>query len=108
MATKTKRKPPALTPELLYLLLGDPSDFEAATAGVRAADLAEALVKLSPDAGAKVIAALPFDMAVQVLDEPELALRRCDIIQHVPQASVAPLIDAMSSDQQADLFRELP
>jgi magnesium transporter len=104
----TERAPARLTPELLYLLLADPADFEAAIAGARAADLAEALVHLTPDAGAKVIAALPFDFAVQVFDEPELAHRRCELIQHVPAESVGPLIDAMSSDQQADLFRELP
>ncbi|MDB4874839.1 MAG: mgtE [Gemmatimonadetes bacterium] len=97
-----------LTPELLYLLLGDPADFEAAIAGARAADLAEALVQLAPEAGGKVIAALPFDMAVQVLDEPELAHRRVDFIEHVPKAALGALVDAMSSDQQADLFRELP
>src|SRR5476651_2414205 len=104
----TDRTPPRLTPELLYLLLGDPVDFNAAIAGARAADLAECLVELAPDAGAKVIAALPFELAVSVLDEPELAHRRVDVIQHMPEESVGPLIDAMSADQQADLFRELP
>jgi magnesium transporter len=109
MPTSTVERAPArLTPELLYLLLGDPSDFQAAIAGARAADIAEALVQLSPDAGARVIAALPFDFAVQVFDEPELAHFRCEIIQHVPADAIGPLIDAMSSDQQADLFRELP
>ena len=54
------------------------------------------------------MAALPFDLAVEVFDEPELADYRCDVIQHMPIADVGPLIDAMSADQQADLFRELP
>jgi magnesium transporter len=108
MPSIMERAPARLTPELLYLLLGDPADFEAAIAGARAADLAEALVELAPDAGAKILAALPFDLAVQVFDEPELARSRCAIIQHVAADSVGPLIDAMSSDQQADLFRELP
>ncbi len=97
-----------LTPELLYLLVDDPADFQAAVAGARAADIAEALVQLSPETGARVIAALPFDFAVQVFDEPELARYRCEIIRHVPANAVGALIDAMSSDQQADLFRELP
>jgi magnesium transporter len=96
------------TPELLYLLHGDPADLAAALADLRAADIAEELRHLPPAAGAKVMAALPFDLAVQVFDEPELAERRCAIIQHMDDASVGPLIDAMASDQQADLFRELP
>lgn len=100
-----KERPSA---ELLYLLHGDPAELEAAIAGMRAADLAEALRELSAEAGAKVIAALPFDLAVAILDEPELSHRRCDIVQRMPENVAGQLIDAMSSDQQADLFRELP
>ena len=56
--------PPELrTPELLYLLHGDPQELAAALAGARAADVAEALRDLPPEAGAKVLAALPFDLA---------------------------------------------
>ena len=96
------------TPELLYLLHGDPSELAEALAGMRPADIADALRELQPDAAAKVMAALPFDLAVQVFDEPELEHFRCDIVMRIDQASVGPLIDAMSADQQADLFREVP
>jgi magnesium transporter len=54
------------------------------------------------------MAALPFDLAVQVFDEPELTRHRCDIIQLIEPRKVGPLIEAMSADQQADLFREVP
>ena len=94
-------------PELLYLLHGDPIDLAEALATMRAADVAEALRDLPPDAAAKVMAALPFDLAVQVFDEPELEGHRVGIIQQMGEKAAAPLIDAMSSDQQADLFREL-
>jgi magnesium transporter len=96
------------TPELLYLLHGDPSELAEALAGMRPADIADALRALQPDAAAKVMAALPFDLAVQVFDEPELEHYRCDIIMRIDEASVGPLIDAMSADQQADLLREVP
>ena len=96
------------TPELLYLLHGDPSELAEALAGMRAADIADALRELQPDAAAKVMAALPFDLAVQVFDEPELEHYRCDIVMRIDERSVGPLIDAMSADQQADLFREIP
>lgn len=95
-------------PELLYLLHGDPTDLAEALAGMRAADVADALRELRPEAASKVMAALPFDLAVQVFDEPELEGHRCEIIQQMGENVAAPLIDAMSSDQQADLFRELP
>jgi magnesium transporter len=95
-------------PELLYLLHHDPGDLAEALVGMRAADVADALRDLPPEAAAKVMAALPFDLAVQVFDEPELAYQRAEIIRHMDEKQAVQLIDAMSSDQQADLFRELP
>ena len=100
--------PPTNLPELLYLLHGDPTELAEALVGVRAADVAEALRDLPPDAAAKVMAALPFDLSVQVFDEPELTHHRCEIVAHMSEEGAATLIDAMSADQQADLFRELP
>jgi magnesium transporter len=95
-------------PELLYLLHGDPADLQEALEGLRAADIAEALRDLPPDGAAKLMAALPFDLAVRVFDEPELTHHRADIVRRMGEVTAAPLIDAMSADQQADLFRELP
>ena len=102
----TERVP--TTPELLYLLHGDPADLAEMLAGMRAADIAEALRDLRPDAAARVVENLPFDVAVPVFDEPELTYQRADIILQMGEARAAPLIDAMSADQQAKLFRELP
>lgn len=106
MAPDTQRTA-STVPELLYLLHSDPAELTEALAGIRAADVAEALRDLPPDAAAKVMAALPFDLAVQVFDEPELTHHRADIVRRMGERAAAPLIDAMSSDQQADLFREL-
>lgn len=97
--------PPA--PELLYLLHGDPTDLSEALAGMRAADVADALRELGPDAGSKVMAALPFDLAVQVFDEPDLDRHRAAIVRRMAKDSATALIEAMSADQRADLFREL-
>jgi magnesium transporter len=95
------------TPELLYLLHGDPADLAQAARSFRAADIAEALTQLPPDSSAKVLDALPFDLTVQIFDEPELAHRRADIASRMDEDAVSQLIEAMSADQQADLFREL-
>jgi len=95
MSTSAVPSPPNSTPELLYLLHGDPADLADALSGMRAADIAEALRQLKPDAAAKVLAALPFDLAVQVFDEPELVHDRCAIIQHMDERSIGPLVDAM-------------
>lgn len=94
--------------QLLYLVHSDPEELQEALGELRAPDIAEALRELPPEAAAKVMAALPFDLTVQVFDEPELNRHRCEIIQHIDPTRVGPLIEAMSSDQQADLFREVP
>ncbi len=96
----------AHSPELLYLLSGDPAELAETLSAMRPADVAEALSRLHPDAAAQLIKALPFDLVVQVFDEPELEGRK-EIFEKIDAASAAPLLEAMSADQQADLFREL-
>jgi magnesium transporter len=108
MTTPVLPDRPRTAPELLYLLHGDPAELAEALAGMRSADIAEALRDLHPEAAATVMASLPFDVAVSVFDEPELTSYRADIIQRMGEVRAAPLIDAMSGDQQAELFRELP
>jgi magnesium transporter len=93
--------------ELLYLLHGDPAELSDALSGLRPADVADALRHLPPEAAARLMAVLPFDLAVPAFDEPELTHHRADIIRRMGESNAAPLIDAMSADQQADLFREL-
>ena len=99
---------PETVAQLLYLVHDDPEELQQALGELRPPDIAEALRELPPEAAAKVMAALPFELAVQVFDEPELTRHRCAIIQHIDPARVGPLIEAMSADQQADLFREVP
>ena len=57
---------------------------------LRGPDIAEALRELPPDAAAKVMASLPFDLAVAVFDEPELTGHRCAIIQRIEPRKVGP------------------
>src|SRR5437867_1360356 len=94
--------------QLLYLVHTDPEELQEALGELRAPDIAEALRELPPEAAAKVMASLPFDLAVRVFDEPELTRHRSAIIQRMEPRKVGPLIEAMSADQQADLFREVP
>ena len=94
--------------QLLYLVHTDPEELQEALGELRPADIAEALRELPPEAAAKVMVSLPFDLTVQVFDDPELMGHRCAIIQRIDQTKVGPLIEAMSADQQADLFREVP
>ena len=95
------------TPELLYLLSGDPVELSAVLADMQPPDVAQALRDLEPAAAARLLAALPFDLAVQIFDEPELVQHRAAIVAMMPDRDAADLVDAMSADQQADLFREL-
>jgi magnesium transporter len=96
----------APTPELLYLLSGDEDDFLEASRNMQPADIAEALSHLPPEGAAQVVRALPFHLAVQVFDEPELE-DRAGIVTHLPNEVLGPIITAMSSDQQVGLIREL-
>ncbi|MBA3645943.1 MAG: magnesium transporter [Gemmatimonadaceae bacterium] len=95
-------------PELLYLLHGDAEELNEAVSQMRAEDIAVALRDLPPDASAKLMTALPFNLAVKVFDEPELSHSRCEIVSRMDETKAGNLIDAMSADQQADLFREIP
>jgi magnesium transporter len=96
-----------VAPELLYLLAGDPAEFAEVVAGMQPADVAEALKALAPEGAARVLAALPFDVAVLVLDEPELE-NRLEIMRALDVPTCGRLLAAMSADQQAELFREMP
>lgn len=96
----------AATPEL-STLSSDPSAFAEAAARMRAADVAAALADLDPPAAGRILAALPFDVAVQTLDDPGLN-DRASIIGSLDTGTAASLLDAMSADQQAALFRDLP
>lgn len=98
--------PPELTPELLYLLSADEDDFAAAIADLRAVDIAEPLNHLPVEAAARVVAALPFELTVQLFDEPELE-RRGEIFEELQIPLAAPLVDRLSADQQVELYREL-
>jgi magnesium transporter len=94
------------SPELLYLLAGDEEDLLAACQDLRPADVAEALNQLPVEAAARVVTALPFDLAVQLLNEPELD-RRGDIFELLDEQRAIPLVEAISPDQQVELFRAL-
>lgn len=95
------------TPEMLHLLVGDPDELSEFLATMRAADVADAINVLPHEAGARVLTALPFDLAVQVFDQPELE-HKGQIFAHLKDDVAAPLIEAMSADEQADLFRQVP
>jgi magnesium transporter len=94
------------TPELLYLLAGDPAELAETLAGMRSADIAEALRALAPDAAGRVLTMMPFDQAVQVLDEPELE-DRSDILRGLTPEASSLFLEAMSADQRAEVFRDL-
>jgi magnesium transporter len=92
--------------EFLYLLAADADDFIAACADLLPADIAEALNDLPTEGASKVLAALPFHLAVQVLNEPSLEARG-ELIERLPDDFTIPLIQALSADQQVRLFRDL-
>jgi magnesium transporter len=95
--------PPA---EVLYLLAGDSDDFISTCADMLPADIADALNELPREGAAKVVAALPFHVAVDVFDEPSLEARD-ELVELLADEKAIPLIQAMSADQQVRLMRDL-
>ena len=85
---------PELTPELLQLLAGDPDDLIAVCLAHQPADVAVALRELPGSTAAAIIASLPFEYAVEVLDKPELEHHRYEVIRGLDLARAAPLIEA--------------
>jgi magnesium transporter len=74
---------------------------------MQAAEVAEALNELPPEAAGRELARLPFARAVQALQVPALE-HRSAIVQELEPETAGPLIAAMSAQEQADLWRELP
>jgi magnesium transporter len=101
--------PPLTAPaELSRLATLSPAELSGLAARAQTADLADAIAGLPPADAARVLTALPFNTMVQTFDEPELGPVRSDIVMHIEPALAARLISAMSGDEGADLFRELP
>jgi magnesium transporter len=70
------------------------------------ADVAEALNAIDHAAAARVLAALPFDLAVRAVNQPELD-HRAHIFEHLPTDKAVALMTAMSADQRTEVFRGL-
>jgi magnesium transporter len=104
MATSVLANAP--TAKSLYEASRHPQELARIVDPLRAADIAELVNKLKPEQTARVLANLPFDTAVDVLNEPELD-RRHEIVQHMNRGVAGALIAAMAPDERADLMREL-
>jgi magnesium transporter len=91
----------------LYAASSNPQELERLVAPLRGADVAALVNELPPDRAARVLANLPFDVAVDVLNEPELD-RRQAIVKKIDKGVASALIAAMAPDRRADLLRDLP
>jgi magnesium transporter len=86
--------------------LQSPSDLALRLANERAADIVEALNQVDAETAAAVLLHLPADRAVEVLDQPGFN-DAPQIVERLPVDQAVPLLRAMSSDQLADVFRQL-
>lgn len=74
--------------------------------GEHAADIVETLNKLPPPDAADVVRLLPREVAIEILDKPELDFG-AEIIEALPRHVAAPLLAGMSADVAADIVRQL-
>jgi magnesium transporter len=72
----------------------------------RAPDIVEALNARPPEAAAAILQHLPFEKAVEVLDQPGLD-NVCELIAAFPVATAIAMLGAVAADRAADIFREL-
>jgi magnesium transporter len=84
----------------------DPVLLAAALRPQQVADVVQLLNDQSPVIVSQVVGHLPFDLAVEVLDHPELEAPAA-LIQALPFEQASKFISAMSADRAVELFRHL-
>lgn len=84
----------------------DPAVIAAQLADEHPADIVEKLNDEIPQVAAAVLLNFPLDRAIEVMDTPGLN-DLGEIICAWPRDKVVPLLNGMSSDRVADLFRQL-
>jgi magnesium transporter len=72
----------------------------------RAPDIVEALNEEAPEVAAAILASLPHETAVAVLDQPELDNVE-DIVEMLPRDRVAHFLSGMSADRVTDVLKEI-
>jgi magnesium transporter len=90
----------------LLRLAGRPVELAATLATLQTADITELLDDLPPETAAEVVTAMPFELAVAVFDAPVFE-RRHEVFHHLDERIGAPLLAAMSSDEQAAVIRDM-
>ena len=70
------------------------------------ADIAELLHEQSPKMVAAIVAHLPFDVVVDILDHPQFK-GSAALLQRLPNDEALAFLAAMSADRAADLLRHL-
>ena len=78
----------------------------AGLTGEHVADIVEVLNTLEPARAADVVRLLPRDVAIDILDKPELYFG-AEIIEALPRYVAAPLLAGMSADMAADIVQLL-
>jgi Mg/Co/Ni transporter MgtE len=85
---------------------GSAADVARALRTAHEADIADWLNPLDPGPAAELLAALPLEAAVRIIEQPEFD-RRSQLFRHLDTATAVAYFKAISPDQQADLVREL-
>lgn len=84
----------------------NPAVVAAGLSGEHVADKVDVLNTLEPAEAAAILALLPREAAVEILDKPELHFG-AEIIEALPRAVAANLLSGMSADMAADIVQQL-
>jgi magnesium transporter len=94
-------------PELHQLLKEDPDQILEMLEEIHDEDLADLLAELPDDEAAAILARLPTEEAAPIFERLDDE-RQAAIVTELGPQSIAPIAMAMSSDERADLIKELP
>lgn len=92
--------------EGLLRLSTNADELATVLAATQTTDITELLNGMQMESVANLLTAFPFEVAVDVLNDPNFE-RRSDLFSRLDQAVAAALIAALSSDEQATIVREL-
>ena len=84
----------------------DPAILAAELISQHVADVVEFLNEQPPNMVAAIVAHMPFDFAVEVLDDPQFEASAA-LVQGLPAEHAVAFLAAMSADRAAELFRRL-
>jgi magnesium transporter len=97
----------AIAPEVRQLLEEDPAQLGELFEEIHEEDIADLIEQLGHDEGAKLLSAVPADLAARIFERLEQH-RQESMVEAIGVENVASIVSEMSADDRTDLIEALP